>query len=78
MLILCFDVFADHLVIGCRDGSVQVWSKEEGKKTGQLVGHGAGVTDIRIFVNNMGRTIVVSCSTDSTIRLWDLWSHQVG
>ena len=51
MLILCFDVFGDILVIGNRDGSVQLWSIEEGKKLGELSGHKAAVSDIRIAPN---------------------------
>ena len=76
MLILCFDVFGDILIIGNRDGTIHLWSIEEGKKLGQLVGHNAAVSDVRIAPNISGRMIVISCSNDQRIRIWDLWSHQ--
>ena len=76
MLILCFDVYEDVLLVGCRDGAVQMWSIREGNKTGVLNGHTAGVTDIRFVpVRTGGRTLAVSCSSDSSIRVWDLWQQ---
>ncbi|THV02703.1 WD40 repeat-like protein [Dendrothele bispora CBS 962.96] len=52
-----------HVVSGSRDGFIQVWDVETGKKVKKLDGH--------MFVLLKGDTRILCCSENMEIRVWD-------
>lgn len=70
--ITCMLVKQDYIVTGSQDASICIW-KQDAAKGGFIlaktfIGHAREVTGVVI----VGESILWSCSTDKTIRLWDL------
>ncbi|KAJ1967307.1 ubiquitin-binding SDF ubiquitin ligase complex subunit met30, partial [Dimargaris verticillata] len=63
----CLHFDSSLLAAGCVDGSISVWDFYSGS-TLRLVGHADWVNGVQIVSPNR----LLSCSDDTTIRLWDL------
>lgn len=62
-------VFSD-LASACEDGTIRIWDYELGECLRTLKGHTRAVLDLD-FGGPRGGTLLASCSSDLTIRLWD-------
>ncbi|CAH2286314.1 WD repeat-containing 97 isoform X1 [Pelobates cultripes] len=72
---LLYSEFLQLLISGSRDGSIKIWNGEAQLKAAYL-GHSGPVTALSLDVSGM---TVYSGSEDSTLRSWDLETHeQVG
>jgi platelet-activating factor acetylhydrolase IB subunit alpha len=58
------------LASGCEDATIKIWDWELGELERTLKGHTKGVLDVD-FGGPRGGTLLASCSSDLTIKLWD-------
>ena len=61
-----------HLISGGFGGQARIWTSD-GTPTGELVGHEAAVSVVRVSPDG---TTVVTAASDRTIRVWDLSTRQ--
>jgi WD40 repeat protein len=62
----------DVVVTGCEDGTMAVWDCKGVCWAKWKSGHGSRVKDLDAAVLKDGRSVVVSCSSDGGIKIWDL------
>ena len=67
---LAFHPTFSSLASGCDDSIVKIWDWELGELERTLKGHTKAVLDVD-YGGPKGSTLLASCSSDSTIKLWD-------
>ena len=65
------EVDSGILASGSRDQTIMVWSLPEKKLLKVLEGHRDRIWKIERFSNKAHRRLLLSCSFDSTARVWD-------
>ena len=59
-----------HFASGCFDATIKIWEINTWNCVETLVGHQSNVIGIINFKRN-GRNVIISCSNDKTIRIWE-------
>ena len=67
---VAFHPVFSSLASGSEDATIRIWDWELGEHERTLKGHTKAVTDLD-FGGPRGGTLLASCSTDLTIKLWD-------
>ena len=67
---VAFHPVFSSLASGSEDATIRIWDWELGEHERTLKGHTKAVTDVD-FGGPRGGTLLASCSTDLTIKLWD-------
>ena len=67
---LAFHPTFSSLASGCDDSLIKIWDWELGELERTLKGHTKAVLDVD-YGGPKGSTLLASCSSDSTIKLWD-------
>jgi len=62
------------MIVSGEDKRVRIWDLAEGKVLAELKGHSEPVLGLTWSPNG---SVLVSCSTDSTVRQWNL-EHSLG
>lgn len=72
--VLCWNISHDgnHMVTGSKDGSIHVFDLQSLKEHSVLLGHMAPVIVVSFYLQ--GTDLILSGSTDETIRLWNYTS----
>ncbi|KAI9001629.1 WD40-repeat-containing domain protein [Gaertneriomyces semiglobifer] len=68
--VLCLQYSDKWLVTGSSDSTLILWSLATWEKTRVMKGHAAPVLDVR-FCEIDGEGVIVSCSKDCTIKVWN-------
>ncbi|KAG5359501.1 Nuclear distribution protein [Yarrowia sp. C11] len=74
-----FHPFHSTLASACEDGNIRIWDYEMGEIETTIKAHTRGVLDVDFSAGSGGgegaengsRALLVSCSSDLTIRIWD-------
>ena len=78
--VTCLELDGNFLLSGSEDGVVHIWDLHSYMALGSLSVHSAGVEDMLVVPDN---GLLVTCSTDHTVRVWDygngeelqVWRH---
>jgi len=74
--IYCLNQLTPDLVIsGCEDGSLQVWNLNDGTCQTIIYAHASLVTSIEVISSQS--ELILSSSTDTTIKMWDLKVNKI-
>ena len=74
VLVCAFDMSGKYLATGGggMDPPIRIWDMSTGEIHMMLKGHSHNVTGLRWSTNAQSPFLLLSCSLDSTIRLWDI------